>query len=374
LPPRSARLGYGRLLAVGLAVLVAAPLQATSAHADPTAGEIHQQLDETAGRVQEAEKQEAKLTDDLAGIKGKMDDVAKKRGQVQTQLSAYARGAYMSSHGGDPVLVLMTGSDADTTLQKVEVLDRASRRARAVIAQATALDRELRVSEIAMHARTKELASVQRDLAADVSKLDQLFSVVSAKEAATASARAEEAARLRRVRLATERAQLATRASRDQRDPTPGDDSDSVDPGGNGDDSSAATSGGFACAAGPANTFRDTWGDRRSGGRRHKGTDVFAPHGSPVYAVTSGVISGVKSGGLGGRAIMLHGDNGDTYYYAHEASIGVHVGEHVQAGELIGEVGNTGNAAGGASHIHFELWPGGGRPVNPYRFLRRVCG
>ena len=362
------------MLAAGLAVAVFVPMQMPSAHADPTAAEIHKQLEETAGRVHEAEKQEASISDDLAAIQRQIADVSRRRRVVQQQLSAYARGAYMSNSGGDPVLVLMTGSDVDSTLAKAQVLDRASRRARSVIAQASALDRQLRVATVEVTTRSKRLAKVKRDLAADVSQLDRLFRIVSTREAATAKLRAEEAARLRRVRLAAERVRLAQRASRDGRSPDPVDDSDSEDPGGNGDDSGAVTSGGLACAAGPANAFRDTWGDRRSGGRRHKGTDVFAPHGSPVYAVTSGVISGVKSGGLGGLSILLRGDNGDTYYYAHEASIGVHAGERVQAGEQIGRVGNTGNAAGGASHIHFELWAGGGRPVNPYRFLRQTCG
>jgi peptidoglycan LD-endopeptidase LytH len=365
---RSARTGVVRVLAVGLAIAVVVPLQMSTAHADPSAAEVRKQLNETAGRVHEAEKEEAKLADDLKSIRRQMDDIARERRVVQRQLTAYARGAYMSSRGGDPVLVLMTGSDANSALEKVQVLDRASRRARAVMTQASALDRQLRLSTQALAGRTKRLAKVKRELAADVSQLDRLFRVVSAREVATAQLRAEEAARLRRVRLASQR------ASREGRSPDPVDDSDSDDPGGDGDDGGGVISGGYACAAGPANAFRDTWGDRRSGGRRHKGTDVFAPHGSPVYAVTSGVIAGVKSGGLGGLSIILRGDNGDSYYYAHESSIGVHAGERVQAGEQIGRVGNTGNAAGGASHIHFELWRGGGRPVNPYRFLRQTCG
>jgi murein DD-endopeptidase MepM/ murein hydrolase activator NlpD len=364
---------FRRVVVVGACLAVVSPIAASPAHAEPSSKEIRKQLDETAERVHHAEEQEAALADDLDRLRREIDAVRRQRTAVQTQLSTYARGAYMTSGSGDAVLVLMTGNDADSALQKVEVLDRASRHARSVVLQATTLDRKLRVASTALATRTRRIASVRKDLAADGKKLEQLFTVISAKEAATAERIAKEAARKRRVRLAAERARItARRASRSERSPDPDDDSDTEDArNGQGD---ASTSGGYACAVGPAHSFRDTWGDRRSGGRRHKGADIFAPHGSPIYAVTTGRIVATKSGGLGGRAIILHGDNGDSYYYAHNSSHAVSAGERVQAGEYIGAVGATGNAAGGAAHVHFELWPGGSGPVNPYRFLRRICG
>ncbi len=124
-----------------------------------------------------------------------------------------------------------------------------------------------------------------------------------------------------------------------------------------------------------ATRFRDTWGAPRSGGRRHKGTDVFAAYRAPVYAITSGVVHRHSSSGLGGIGLYLRGDDGNIYYYAHLDSIdaAARVGTRVTAGELVGRNGYTGNASRSAPHVHFELHPGGGAAVNPYPWLAAAC-
>ncbi len=123
----------------------------------------------------------------------------------------------------------------------------------------------------------------------------------------------------------------------------------------------------------PAASFTDTWGAPRGGGRRHQGTDLMAPAGTPVYAVASGLVK-TSSGGAGGISLYLRAVDGNTYYYAHNSSNAVRSGQRVEAGELVGRVGSSGNASASAPHVHFELQPGGGRSVNPYAFLRRICG
>ncbi|HWH30814.1 MAG TPA: M23 family metallopeptidase [Mycobacteriales bacterium] len=128
-------------------------------------------------------------------------------------------------------------------------------------------------------------------------------------------------------------------------------------------------SGGYACPV-PNATFTDTYGAPRSGGRSHQGTDLMAPYGSPVYAVTSGVVR-TASSSLGGISLYLHGDNGETYFYAHNSANVASSGQRVAAGDLVARVGSTGNA-GGTNHVHFEREIGG-RTVNPYQFLLRIC-
>lgn len=120
--------------------------------------------------------------------------------------------------------------------------------------------------------------------------------------------------------------------------------------------------------------FRDTWGAPRSGGRRHKGVDVFAPYDVNVYAFTNGRVSRLTNGGLGGINLYLLGNDGIEYFYAHLAGYapGIGVGSVVRAGDLVAYNGDTGNARG-TPHVHFEVHPGGGGPVNPFPFQAAAC-
>ncbi|HEX6310751.1 MAG TPA: M23 family metallopeptidase [Acidimicrobiia bacterium] len=117
--------------------------------------------------------------------------------------------------------------------------------------------------------------------------------------------------------------------------------------------------------------FTNDWGNPRSGGRTHQGTDMFATMGTPVVAVVGGTVSDA-SGGLGGISLDLRGDDGVRYYYAHLSRIERPSGR-VEASDVIGFVGDTGNAAGGPPHLHLQLHPDGGEPVNPYPTVRVLC-
>lgn len=122
--------------------------------------------------------------------------------------------------------------------------------------------------------------------------------------------------------------------------------------------------------------FSNSWGDPRSGGRRHQGTDLFAPCGASAVAVTNGAIQDMHSGSAGGIMLWLRASNGDVFFYAHLRgyAAGIYEGKRVQVGELVAYNGNSGNARGGACHLHFEWHPGGGRAVNPYFLLRAALG
>lgn len=137
----------------------------------------------------------------------------------------------------------------------------------------------------------------------------------------------------------------------------------------------APAGGGVSCPVGQPRNYSDTWGAARSGGRTHKGTDILAPHGTPIYAYESGTISRASSNSLGGISLYLQGDSGTLYYYTHLSGYvgGIAAGVHVSSGQHIASNGDTGNARG-IPHLHFEVMPGGGGNVNPYPYVVRACG
>lgn len=106
----------------------------------------------------------------------------------------------------------------------------------------------------------------------------------------------------------------------------------------------------------------------------HEGIDIFAPEGTPLVAVADGVAwSAVEQ--RGGNAVYLEEPDGTRYYYAHLAAFADKLatpGKRVQvsAGEPIGVLGTTGNAAGRDPHLHFEMRPQGGAKVDPYYALQ----
>ena len=116
--------------------------------------------------------------------------------------------------------------------------------------------------------------------------------------------------------------------------------------------------------------YSDSWGAPRHGGRLHLGTDVFAKRGTPVVAPVGGKLSH-RNGSVGGLAFYLDGVDGVRYYGAHLDSITAKPG-NVKAGDVIGTVGDTGNAKGTGPHLHFEIHPKG-KAVNPVHTLERWC-
>ena len=132
-----------------------------------------------------------------------------------------------------------------------------------------------------------------------------------------------------------------------------------------------AGDGGWMCPVQGPRAFTNDWGQPRSGGRRHQGTDILSPRGTPVVASVAGTVRGHNSR-LGGISYYLMGDDGNEYFGTHLQSLSGASGR-VSQGTVVGYVGNTGNASGGPTHLHFEIHPGGGAPVNPYPTLAAHC-
>jgi len=235
-----------------------------------------------------------------------------------------------------------TAQDASARLEKAE--DATARLRKAALAR---VQLEQRASDEA--SAIQRLLAQQERLVADADKTVKALLAAEKRriEQARARARAREAARLARLRGSSS-----------------GDRTQPYRPAG----------GRYSCPVGLNSHFVDTWHAPRSGGRRHQGTDVFAPYGSPAYAVTYGVIDDWGNGGLGGITLWLRADNGDRYYYAHNSRNVARVGTRVSPGQVIAYVGNTGNARTTPPHVHFEAHPGGGAAANPYPFLAAICG
>jgi LysM repeat protein len=132
-------------------------------------------------------------------------------------------------------------------------------------------------------------------------------------------------------------------------------------------------------AAGPAgpvcpvagSTFAYDWGfPRADGARFHEGIDMFAPLGTPILAPVDGAVTyGTSS--ISGKFATLKGANGWQYFSAHLSKTAK--GGNVKAGDVIGFVGNTGDAKGGATHLHLEIRPLDGRPINPFPVVSAAC-
>ena len=115
------------------------------------------------------------------------------------------------------------------------------------------------------------------------------------------------------------------------------------------------------------------WGATRSGGKRsHEGVDIFAPRGTPVIAITDGLISSTGNRGLGGKQVWLRdGIFGQSLYYAHLDSITATTGQRVSIGDTLGLVGNTGNAKTTPPHLHFGIYNRTGA-INPYPYIKQT--
>lgn len=116
----------------------------------------------------------------------------------------------------------------------------------------------------------------------------------------------------------------------------------------------------------------DSWGNSRDGGRRrHRGIDIFAPRGTEIVAVADGLISYVGEQSKGGRCFWLTTEDGLSFFYAHldRWAVGLYEGMSVRAGDVLGYVGNTGNARSTPSHLHFAVHQDD-EAVNPYPLLK----
>jgi peptidoglycan LD-endopeptidase LytH len=336
--------------------------QAQLREASAQLAHLQDSLNELADKYGKAEARLAQIDDAIAAVE---KDIARSNKDIvvaRARLAERVVNLYKDGHSGTPryLEVLFAESDFTTVLQRFSLLGKLadqdhelfdqvqshlekSREREATLAekkqaQAGQME-ELKVLQAAMDTKMKASAGDYRRLKRQVAALKE--EARKAAEAAAAAKAAAKAAAAKAVKTAK--------------------GGGTVQP------------GSFAFPVDGPHSFANTWGAPRSGGRTHKGTDIMAPKGTPVVACVSGTVSRTNPSdtGLGGITIWLRGKNGSSYYYAHLNGIasGIHAGVSVSAGQVIGWVGDTGNA-NGCSHLHFEIHPGGGAAANPYATLR----
>ncbi len=327
------------------------------------------------------------LHDDLERLSSELS--VRERDLVATMEEAkhVAIELYMSAGSGS-VALLDAGSIAEIPvregyLELISVNDRAVLN-RLLALEASYLDQQgrLDMASAEQDAVAAEMEVQAAAIMAELEKADtQYRSIVSDYQK-------QEEERRRREEEARRRAEEAAREAAS----SPGNDSGGGGGGGGGDDDSGGGSppattpppsnpptvdaSGRTCPIDGPTGFSDSWGAPRSGGRRHQGVDMMSPRGTPLVAIEAGYVQRMGNYGLGGVTVWLKGNSGDEYYYAHLDgwASGLRTGQRLAVGELLGYVGNTGNARYTAPHLHFEHHPGGGSAVNPYPLVRALCG
>lgn len=295
---------------------------------------LEDDLESTQLELEEAETAVIQRQQELEALTKRQEELEDELSSTREALTVRARSAFKRGSDMGALQGLLSADGPQAALDRASSLEALARRDNASIESAESLDAQL---EQTTKLRAEALAGLEELQA----QLEEKAAEVSAElEAAKA--------------LEADVKQRDARKKRIQR---------------------GAQNGTYACMMARPYSFIDSWGFPRSGGRSHKGTDVMAPHGTEVYAFTDGYISRMKNNRLGGIVLYLQGDDGAYYYYAHLQGYAstAYVGKRVEAGELIAYNGNTGNARGGAPHVHFEVHPGGGGAVNPYPWLRAVC-
>ena len=123
--------------------------------------------------------------------------------------------------------------------------------------------------------------------------------------------------------------------------------------------------------AGKKSNIGSFWGDERDGGKRkHRGIDIFAKKGTPVVAISDGIIISKANTPRGGKVLWLRTlDYPLVAYYAHLDKQYAKEGQYVKKGEVLGTVGNTGNARTTPAHLHFGIYSLT-RALNPLPYVK----
>lgn len=332
MPLRAGLVALVALLSVGMLVPAFAGTELDAAREEREA--LEEQVLDAAGDLEALEERIHAVRAEIEQLDAQDADLREELDQVGASLAARARSAFMRGDGG-ALEAILAGEGPSEAAERAALLESLALRDRGTMEEASALRTGLEQNRQLREGRLTELAELEAEMEDRVTRLNDALD------------------------QAQDRERFLELKARRQRE---------VD--------TAFANGIYSCPVGDPVFFRDTWGAPRSGGRSHKGVDMMAPHGTPIYAIHAGRITRMNNSGLGGISIYMFGDDGNEYYYTHLQGYadGVGVGSRVDAGDLIAYNGSTGNADASAPHLHFQVHPGGGAPVNPYPWAAAACG
>jgi murein DD-endopeptidase MepM/ murein hydrolase activator NlpD len=319
--------------------------------------EIQAELDAATARIEQLRTQEDELVVRLQQVDVEIEDLERAQSRLEKKVVAAAQNIYRAG-GLETLEVLLTAQNFADLSMRATVLERISKRDATAFIEYERNDEQLTALRAELIAKKDELAETRSELNDKSEELHAKFEEV-----------ADEYNDLKKKIAAAARRAAAAQQAQDQSSQQIAAPSSPAEP------QSApvvVSASGMTCPVAGPNSFIDSWGFPRSGGRTHEGTDIMAAFGTPVVAIVTGTITYAGYGDSAGNWLQLSGDDGNGYWYMHNQENLV-TGGRVTAGQQIATVGNTGNASGGPPHVHFEYHPGGGGPVNPYPLLSSIC-
>jgi septal ring factor EnvC (AmiA/AmiB activator) len=328
--------------------------------------QLQAKLDDLGGTYQDAVERKADLDEAIAVLQKDETSSRKDLDAMQKQLAQRLVNLYKKG-GGDSntgvfLEILFQEKDLVTVLDRMELLGKVATQDQDFYSQINKHLVNVDKQQADLGAKKAEQAKLVGQIKTSQGDLENRLNEVSAeyKQLKQRVATLEEEAR----RAAeAEKARIAALAARTTGQSPSSSSSSSPAP---------QAVNGFVFPVDGAHSFRDNWGDYRSAGGWHLGIDISAARGTPLVAVVSGTILITPYDSISGLKVWLYGDNGTKYFYCHLEAIadGISGGVSVRAGQVVGYNGDSGNASGGPCHLHFQMHPGGGSPVNPYYVLR----
>ena len=298
---------------------------------------VQSQLNEAAARWQAAESRLEQTQDEVADAKARMEQIQASIDRIQERLQRRAVLAFQSGPASTIDLLLSSSSFAEFS-DRLEFLGSMAQADSDLLVEQDVATEQLQRARADLLVLSERQAATAAELqAAAVAIQDRLAAVQARVSDLTAKYNAEQAA-ARQLQILGQT-------------PVPGAPLQ-------------------VCPVAGPNSFVDSFGWPRSGGRSHQGTDLIAASGTPVVAAHPGVVSR-SSSSLGGIQAYVRAPSGTYTFYAHLSGYSSASGS-VGAGTVIGYVGSTGNA-GSVNHLHFEYHPGGGAAIDPYQYLLAVC-